>query len=148
MHATRNRFVRSSQIIPVATKVRPSTSVRRVLTRPASVNTRPISTASFLSTRRHDRIFLPTSPFSSSSSKRQIHHFDTHSFVRRLEHEGLNRQQAEGIMSAIESVIDESIRNMTAGMVTKAQQEKVCPSPTSPCSSRHPPRLWCPQPWI
>jgi len=27
-------------------------------------------------------------------------------------------------MSAIESVIDESIRNMTAGMVTKAQQEK------------------------
>lgn len=30
-------------------------------------------------------------------------------------------------MSAIENVIDESIQNMTAGMVTKAAQEKVRP---------------------
>ncbi|KAG8955033.1 hypothetical protein FRC03_011306 [Tulasnella sp. 419] len=50
--------------------------------------------------------------------------FDTHHFVTRLEREGLNRQQAEGIMSAIESVMDESIRNMAQGMVTKAEQEK------------------------
>ena len=54
-------------------------------------------------------------------------HFDTHHFVQRLEREGLNRQQAEGIMAAMAEVIDESIRNMTANMVTKADQEKVCP---------------------
>lgn len=53
-------------------------------------------------------------------------HFDTHHFVQRLEREGLNRQQAEGIMAAMAEVIDESIRNMTANMVTKADQEKVC----------------------
>jgi hypothetical protein len=52
-------------------------------------------------------------------------HFDTHHFVQRLEREGLNRAQAEGIMSAMAEVIDESIRNMTANMVTKADQEKV-----------------------
>ena len=52
-------------------------------------------------------------------------HFDTHHFVQRLEREGLNRQQAEGIMAAMAEVIDESIRNMTANMVTKADQEKV-----------------------
>lgn len=54
-------------------------------------------------------------------------HFDTHHFVQRLEREGLNRAQAEGIMSAMAEVIDESIRNMTSNMVTKADQEKVRP---------------------
>lgn len=53
-------------------------------------------------------------------------HFDTHNFVQRLEHEGLNRAQAEGIMTAMAEVIDESIRNMTHNMVTQAEQEKVC----------------------
>ena len=52
-------------------------------------------------------------------------HFDTHHFVQRLEREGLNRKQAEGIMAAMAEVVDESIRNMTANMVTKADQEKV-----------------------
>ena len=45
--------------------------------------------------------------------------------MQRLEREGLNRAQAEGIMSAMAEVIDESIRNMAANMVTKADQEKV-----------------------
>jgi hypothetical protein len=45
--------------------------------------------------------------------------------VQRLEREGLNRAQAEGIMGAMAEVIDESIRNMTSNMVTKAEQEKV-----------------------
>ncbi|KAH9175975.1 DUF1640-domain-containing protein [Lactarius sanguifluus] len=43
---------------------------------------------------------------------------------KRLEREGLNRAQAEGIMSAMAEVIDESIRNMTSNMVTKADHEK------------------------
>ncbi|KAH8832550.1 hypothetical protein DL96DRAFT_663559 [Flagelloscypha sp. PMI_526] len=68
----------------------------------------------------------------SPSSCRQFHtshvlrdfHFDTHHFVQRLEREGLNRAQAEGIMTAMAEVIDESIRNMTRNMVTKADQEK------------------------
>lgn len=76
-----------------------------------------------------------TSP-SLSPSSRAFHatprasdfHFDTHHFVQRLEREGLNRAQAEGIMSAMAEVIDESIRNMTSNMVTKADQEKVCSS--------------------
>ncbi|KAI0343170.1 DUF1640-domain-containing protein [Trametopsis cervina] len=59
-----------------------------------------------------------------SSRPRAEFHFDTHHFVQRLEREGLNRAQAEGIMSAMAEVIDESIRNMTSNMVTKADQEK------------------------
>ena len=61
----------------------------------------------------------------STSKPRSEFHFDTHHFVQRLEREGLNRAQAEGIMSAMAEVIDESIRNMTTNMVTKADQEKV-----------------------
>jgi len=45
--------------------------------------------------------------------------------VQRLEREGLNRAQAEGIMSAMAEVIDESIRNYDEYMVNKADQEKV-----------------------
>ncbi|KAL1731141.1 hypothetical protein EV714DRAFT_209462 [Schizophyllum commune] len=60
----------------------------------------------------------------SMTSRRSDFHFDTHHFVERLEREGLNRAQAEGIMTAMAEVIDESIRNMTSNMVTKAEQEK------------------------
>lgn len=52
-------------------------------------------------------------------------HFDTHHFVQRLEREGLTRNQAEGIMASMTDVIEESIRNLTQNMVSKAQQEKV-----------------------
>ena len=64
--------------------------------------------------------------FHTSTPSRDFH-FDTHHFVQRLEREGLNRAQAEGIMTAMAEVIDESIRNMTSNMVTKADQEKVRP---------------------
>ncbi|KAI4523930.1 hypothetical protein GGG16DRAFT_120773 [Schizophyllum commune] len=60
----------------------------------------------------------------SMTPRRSDFHFDTHHFVERLEREGLNRAQAEGIMTAMAEVIDESIRNMTSNMVTKAEQEK------------------------
>lgn len=63
-----------------------------------------------------------------ASSRLSDFHFDTHHFVQRLEREGLNRAQAEGIMSAMAEVIDESVRNMTSNMVTKADQEKVTAS--------------------
>ena len=63
-----------------------------------------------------------------TTPRRLDFHFDTHHFVQRLEREGLNRAQAEGIMSAMAEVIDESIRNMTSNMVTKSDQEKVCPA--------------------
>jgi hypothetical protein len=69
----------------------------------------------FPQTRRSFRTTAPRDNF----------HFDTHHFVQRLEREGLNRAQAEGIMSAMAEVIDESIRNMTSNMVTKADHEKV-----------------------
>jgi len=59
-----------------------------------------------------------------TTTTREDFHFDTHHFVQRLEREGLNRAQAEGIMSAMAEVIDESIRNMTSNMVTKAGHEK------------------------
>ncbi|PFH45748.1 hypothetical protein AMATHDRAFT_158001 [Amanita thiersii Skay4041] len=69
--------------------------------------------------------YLANLRFVSSSPPLLNFHFDTHQFVQRLEREGLNRAQAEGIMSAMAEVIDESVRNMTSNMVTKAEQEKL-----------------------
>jgi hypothetical protein len=67
---------------------------------------------------------IPSTRQFATSLRRPDFHFDTHHFVQRLEREGLNRAQAEGIMSAMAEVIDESVRNMTSNMVTKAEQEK------------------------
>ena len=74
---------------------------------------------------RSPTILCPRARTFSSSSPRHDYHFDTHKFVERLEREGLNRPQAEGIMMAMAEVIDESIRSLTQNMVTKAEQEKV-----------------------
>ncbi|KAF9078059.1 mitochondrial protein [Rhodocollybia butyracea] len=60
----------------------------------------------------------------SQSKPRSDFHFDTHDFVQQLRSAGLTRAQAEGVMYAMAEVIDESIRNMTSNMVTKADQEK------------------------
>jgi hypothetical protein len=70
-----------------------------------------------------------------STNRLNEFHFDTHHFVQRLEREGLTRQQAEGVMNSIADVIDESIRNMSSNLVTKADQEKVATSPTSHTAS-------------
>uniref|UniRef100_A0A0S1MJP9 Uncharacterized protein n=1 Tax=Phakopsora pachyrhizi TaxID=170000 RepID=A0A0S1MJP9_PHAPC len=51
-------------------------------------------------------------------------HFDSHQFVSRLEQEGLSRQQAEGLMIAIEQVIDESMKGLTNNLVTRNEMEK------------------------
>jgi Protein of unknown function (DUF1640) len=64
-----------------------------------------------------------------STRQTQQFHFDTHFFVKRLEEEGLSRQQAVGIMTALEDTIDESIKNMVANLVTRTEQEKVSPPP-------------------
>lgn len=71
------------------------------------------------------RTFNVSRRWFATTTRRSDFHFDTHHFVQRLEREGLNRAQAEGIMSAMAEVIDESVRNMTRNMVTKADQEKV-----------------------
>jgi hypothetical protein len=43
-----------------------------------------------------------------------------------LEKEGLSREQSEGLMVAIEQVIDESMKNLITGLVTRGEIEKVC----------------------
>lgn len=88
---------------------------QRIRSRPSMSIWSPIFSSKTLAATRSFRSTAPCSDF----------HFDTHHFVQRLEREGLNRAQAEGIMSAMAEVIDESIRNMTSNMVTKADQEKV-----------------------
>ena len=94
----------------IAATARPSTSALRPPRLPKPVLDRVIS--------------IPKLQFNTTAPRLDFH-FDTHHFVQRLEREGLNRAQAEGIMSAMAEVIDESIRNMTSNMVTKADQEKV-----------------------
>lgn len=88
-------------------------------------NTLPSPTARLSLRALQHRRSLYTRSF-TSTTKRSDFHFDTHHFVQRLEREGLKREQAEGIMTAMAEVIDEAIRNMTSNMVTKSQQEKVC----------------------
>ncbi|OAV94321.1 hypothetical protein PTTG_12495 [Puccinia triticina 1-1 BBBD Race 1] len=72
-----------------------------------------------LSFLRKDRLrSFSTSPINASP------YFDSHQFVSRLENEGLSREQSEGLMIAIEQVIDESMKNLITGLVTRSEIEK------------------------
>lgn len=46
--------------------------------------------------------------------------------MEKLENNGMTREQAEGVMSVLAEVIEESIKGMEASLVSKAEQEKVC----------------------
>lgn len=46
--------------------------------------------------------------------------------MEKLEKNGMTREQAEGVMSVLAEVIEESIKGMEASLVSKAEQEKVC----------------------
>lgn len=59
------------------------------------------------------------------TARRTASHFDTHLFVNKLQEQGLTHTQAEGVMNVLAEVIDESIRGMEGGLVSKAEQEKV-----------------------
>ncbi|KAI9611863.1 hypothetical protein H4Q26_007948 [Puccinia striiformis f. sp. tritici PST-130] len=69
------------------------------------------------------RPVLSSCKFTTSSSN-LLPYFDSHQFVTRLENEGLNREQSEGLMLAIEQVIDESMKNLITGLVTRSEMEK------------------------
>ncbi|TYJ57363.1 hypothetical protein B9479_001902 [Cryptococcus floricola] len=58
------------------------------------------------------------------SPRRSLSHFDTYLFVEKLEKNGMTRESAEGVMSVLAEVIEESIKGMEASLVSKAEQEK------------------------
>lgn len=61
--------------------------------------------------------------FHASSSTLNAH-FDSHQFISRLESQGLSRDQAEGLTSALEDVIDEAMKGLMAGLMTRSEMEK------------------------
>ncbi|RXK38981.1 mitochondrial protein [Tremella mesenterica] len=63
------------------------------------------------------RTFHPSLPSHTS-------HFDTHLFVERLTAHGMTPTQAEGVMTVLAEVVDESIKGMEASLVSRAEQEK------------------------
>ncbi|EIW67078.1 hypothetical protein TREMEDRAFT_69975 [Tremella mesenterica DSM 1558] len=63
------------------------------------------------------RTFHPSLPAHTS-------HFDTHLFVERLTAHGMTPTQAEGVMTVLAEVVDESIKGMEASLVSRAEQEK------------------------
>ncbi|KAK0521835.1 Protein fmp32, mitochondrial [Tilletia horrida] len=65
-----------------------------------------------------------SSSASFHSSAVRPYHFDTHHFVRRLQESGMERAQAEALVDALADVIDESIRNLSEGMVAREEGEK------------------------
>lgn len=94
---------------------------RGKLTLPSS--TRSSAKTAALATQ-HTIPFNRPRPFSSTRPTRASH-FDTHLFVERLKANGLNKEQAEGIMTVLAEVVEESINGMETTMVSKAEQEKV-----------------------
>lgn len=51
--------------------------------------------------------------------------FDSAAYVSRFEQQGFSRQEAEGIVDALEMIVNESMANMQANLVTRAEHYKV-----------------------
>ncbi|GAA5966230.1 hypothetical protein JCM3765_002565 [Sporobolomyces pararoseus] len=52
------------------------------------------------------------------------HFFDTADYVHRLELQGLNRKQAEGVVDCLEDIIGEAISNLQGNLVTRTEHYK------------------------
>ncbi|KAL7338353.1 DUF1640-domain-containing protein [Rhodotorula toruloides] len=50
--------------------------------------------------------------------------FDSAAYVSRFEQQGFSRQEAEGIVDALEMIVNESMANMQANLVTRAEHYK------------------------
>ncbi|KAK5936682.1 Protein fmp32, mitochondrial [Knufia obscura] len=62
--------------------------------------------------------------FATTRANQKSHHFDTLKFVGRLKAEGFNETQAVAMMRVLNSVIEESIQNLTRTMVLKEDAER------------------------
>lgn len=61
---------------------------------------------------------LTTSPLTFAS------HFDTHGFVTRLEASGMPREQADTLVTALSDVVEESIKGLEKGLVSREEGER------------------------
>ncbi|GAA5890525.1 hypothetical protein JCM5296_005073 [Sporobolomyces johnsonii] len=83
--------------------------------RPAAT-LRPWPSATALA--RHARVFH------SAPTPLAQHFFDTADYVHRLEQQGLTRKQADGVVDALEDIIDEAISNLQRSLVTRTEHYK------------------------
>ncbi|BGO91144.1 hypothetical protein NBRC10512_005762 [Rhodotorula toruloides] len=72
------------------------------------------------SIRRH----APQRPLHTTLTQRDQHFFDSAAYVSRFEQQGFSRQEAEGIVDALEMIVNESMANMQANLVTRAEHYK------------------------
>ncbi|GJN88915.1 hypothetical protein Rhopal_001886-T1 [Rhodotorula paludigena] len=51
-------------------------------------------------------------------------YFDSADYVQRFEQQGLTRTQAEGVVDALESIVQESIQNLESNLVSRTEHYK------------------------
>jgi len=56
-----------------------------------------------------------------------IDFFDSADYVHRFEQQGLTRQQSEGIVDALENIVQESVNNLESNLVSRTEHYKVRP---------------------
>eukprot|EP00124_Ichthyophonus_hoferi_P001235 Ihof_evm2s60 gene=Ihof_evmTU2s60 len=61
---------------------------------------------------------------SSSSRQSNVPSFDTHRFVRELEHQGFTMDQSEALSDALVSILNDSTHNMAAELSTQSDVDK------------------------
>ncbi|KAL9938247.1 hypothetical protein V8E36_002870 [Tilletia maclaganii] len=109
----------------------PASSTERIRSRPGAGALLVPRTAPFvpparssysLGTQDFLKSIHPASAFHTSAGR--PYHFDTHHFVRRLQESGMEHREAEVLVEVLADVIDESIRNLSEGMVAREEGEK------------------------
>lgn len=114
------QFTLGQPVKPAPSVTLPSRSNYAQRARPCSTPTAPL---------RYNGTYANTyaiakRAFSSTRAQNKTHHFDTLKFVQRLKEEGFNETQAVAMMRVLNSVIEESIQNLTRTMVLKEDAER------------------------
>lgn len=69
----------------------------------------------------------PSSPpgLTDALARRRADYFDSAEYVHRFEQQGLSKQQAEGVVDALEAIVQESMDNLESNLVSRSEHYKV-----------------------
>lgn len=76
--------------------------------------------------------------YAANDTHARTDYFDSAEYVHRFEQQGLSKQQAEGVVDALEGIVQESMDNLEANLVSRSEHYKVPCDPLSLLCKRVP----------
>ncbi|MCO5565797.1 hypothetical protein L7F22_019472 [Adiantum nelumboides] len=107
----------SRAALPIIRRAWPAPSVFGMQAAPSSIILQKARNPFTPSSSNQQRTFFTSTPSNAM-------HFDTHGFVARLEASGMARAQADALVTALSDVVEESIKGLEKGLISREEGER------------------------